>query len=114
MLYHIVLLAPRPDLKRAERDRFVAAFEHAVREVATVRSVRVGQMIAGPQYGDAAGDRFPYAAILEFDDAAGLQTYLDHPAHAELGVLFRGSMAAALVGDYDMSGIEALGDWSDI
>jgi hypothetical protein len=33
---------------------------------------------------------------------AGLQAYLDHPAHAELGDLFYTSNTAALAYDYDL------------
>ena len=45
---------------------------------------------------------FAFIGLLEFDDLAGLQAYLDHPAHAELGTLFYTSNAAALAYDYDM------------
>ena len=31
---------------------------------------------------------FPFAAVIEFDDLAGLQAYLRHPTHEQLGELF--------------------------
>jgi hypothetical protein len=44
---------------------------------------------------------FPYAAIAEFDDRAGLTSYLTHPAHLALGEQFNATVEAALVFDYD-------------
>jgi hypothetical protein len=45
MVSHIVLMKPRADLTPAERQAFVAAFERAVREIPSVRHVRVGRRI---------------------------------------------------------------------
>jgi hypothetical protein len=39
--------------------------------------------------------------VLEFDDSAGLEAYLRHPAHAELGQMFYTASAAAFAGDFD-------------
>ena len=55
-------------------------------------------------------------ALLEFDDVAGLQAYLRHPAHEELGERFgdvsRGAngpdAGASWVFDFDMDGLEGL------
>jgi hypothetical protein len=40
--------------------------------------------------------------VIEFDDLAGLQSYLDHPKHEKLGALFYQLLDAGLVYDYDM------------
>jgi len=48
-----------------------------------------------------------FAAILEFDDLAGLHDYLEHPAHQALGRHFMGSLAASAIYDYEMSGAES-------
>ena len=45
---------------------------------------------------------FEYAAVIEFDDLAGLTAYLEHPAHAAAGQHFTSSGAMALAYDYDM------------
>jgi hypothetical protein len=47
---------------------------------------------------------FPYAAILEFDDAAGVRAYLDHPAHQEISTRFFAALAETLVYDFEMEG----------
>ena len=45
---------------------------------------------------------FEYAAVIEFDDLAGLTAYLEHPAHAAAGQHFTSSGAMALAYDYEM------------
>jgi hypothetical protein len=45
---------------------------------------------------------YSFAAILEFDDRNGLQTYLDHPAHEELAQRFYASVTEALTYDFEM------------
>ncbi len=100
MMLHIVLLKPRPDLSDADRRAFVAAFERATREIPEVRGVRVGRRVRhGAGYESVAPDAADYVAIVEFDDLAGLQAYLRHPAHQELGERFGRSLAAAMVYD---------------
>lgn len=51
-----------------------------------------------------------YVAVLEFDDLAGLQAYLRHPAHEELGARFNQSLSSALIYDFEV-GIE---DWRSL
>ncbi len=112
MIAHVVLLAPRPDLTTAERDAVLSALERAARHIPSVRRVRVGRRVlhgAGYEQNMAVG--FPFAAIFEFDDLAGLQAYLTHPAHADLGARFSDSLASALVCDYEMDGIEGVRGW---
>ena len=45
---------------------------------------------------------FAYAALLEFDDRAGLEAYLAHPAHEGIGRHFTASAAASLAYDYEV------------
>jgi stress responsive alpha/beta barrel protein len=109
MILHIVLFKPRPDLTPADREGFVAAFERATREIPTVRGFRVGRRVRhGAAYESTAPDAADYAAIIEFDDLAGLQTYLGHPAHRELGERFGATCSAAMVYDIVESPIEEL------
>jgi hypothetical protein len=46
--------------------------------------------------------------MIDFDDLAGLQTYLQHPAHTQLGARFGGSLSAAFVYDFEVGGMDAL------
>jgi hypothetical protein len=109
MIAHVVLLKPRADLSLEQREAFVAAFEKAIREIPTVRGVRVGTRVRhGAGYETAAVDAADFLAIIDFDDLEGLREYLHHPAHAELGELFGASLSAALVYDFAVGGVEDL------
>jgi hypothetical protein len=84
MLTHLVLMVPRPDLTPADRGALIDAFERAIREIDTVRDVRVGRRVVHGAHGECAG--------IDFDDLAGLQAYLRHPAHDQLGARFGQSL----------------------
>lgn len=105
MVWHLVLMKPRPDLSAAERRDLLDAFDCACREIPTVRDVRVGQRVThGAGYETAAPDTADYVVLLAFDDLAGLQTYLRHPAHEPLGARFNQSLSSALVYDFEVGG----------
>ena len=103
MIAHVVLYQPRPDLTVADRVRFNSALTTALRSIPSIRRARVGSRVRhGAAYEHVMPADFAFIGVLEFDDLAGLQAYLDHPAHAELGALFYTSNAAALAYDYDI------------
>jgi hypothetical protein len=102
-------MKPRPDLTDAERAALIAAFERAVREISTVRRVQVGRRVRhGAGYEQVAPDAADYIAQIDFDDLAGLQVYLRHPVHDELGARFGRSLSAAMVYDFEVGGVEDL------
>jgi len=108
MVSHLVLMKPRPDLTPADRQAFIDAFGRAIREIPAVRDVRIGRrIIHGAGYEPSAPD-MDYVAVIDFDDLAGLQTYLGHPAHGELGARFGQSLSAASVYDFEVGGVEIL------
>ena len=45
---------------------------------------------------------YTHAAILEFEDLAGLKAYLDHPTHTELAARFFECFEQALMYDFEM------------
>ena len=109
MLTHLVLMKPRPDLSAADRAALVDAFERAVREIPTVRNVRIGRRIVhGAGYEAVAPDLVDYVAAIDFDDVGGLQEYLRHPAHDDLGARFGQALSSAMVFDFEVGGIEDL------
>src|SRR5262245_45220018 len=109
MTSHVVLFKPRADLSAADRRALASAFEHAVREIPTVRHVRFGKRLThGAGYEAGAPDSADYFVMIDFDDLAGLQAYLRHPAHEELGARFGESIASGLVYDCAVGGIEEL------
>ena len=102
MLVHLVLLKPRLDLTPSNRRAFVDAFERAVREIPSVRGVRVGRrVIHGAGYERAMPDTADFMALIEFDDLVGLRSYLAHPAHKELGRLFGELLTSAWAYDFE-------------
>lgn len=111
MITHVVLMKPKPDLPDLERRAFVASFEHALREIPTVRGVRIGKRITfGAGYESLSRESGDYLAIVDFDDLAGLQAYLQHPAHEELGARFYTALSSAMVFDYEVGGVEKLAE----
>ena len=103
MIVHLVLYQPRPDLRPDDRHRFNAALTNALASIPTIRRARVGRRVRhGAAYEGVMPADFEYIGLLEFEDLAGLRSYLEHPAHAELGTLFYTCNAAALAYDYDI------------
>jgi hypothetical protein len=102
VIAHIILFEPRADLTDSERAQVLDAFTRATEKVPAVRSVKVGRRVlhGSPGYERAMHQNFEYAAIIEFDDIAGLESYLRHPAHAAAGRHFSESASAALAYDY--------------
>lgn len=102
MIVHIVLYRPRPGLEAEAREDFVAALVAARRDIPAIRRFTVGRRFEqGPSYNMAGLPDYPYLALIEFDDAAGLKSYLGHPVHASLGRAFRSTLESALVYDYE-------------
>lgn len=109
MVTHLVLMKPRPNLSAADRAAFIDAFERAVREIPSVRGVRVGRRVLhGAGYETAAPAEAEFIASIDFDDLAGLQAYLRHPVHQELGTRFGQALSSAMVFDFEVGGVEEL------
>jgi hypothetical protein len=103
VIVHVVLFRPKPDVSETDRAAMFAALEAAAHDIPTVRRFRIGdRVLHGAAYESILRDDFPFAAIVEFDDLAGLQTYLQHPQHEALGQLFYQLQEAGLAYDYEM------------
>ncbi len=103
MVSHVVLMKPRADLTDAEREALLAAFDRAIRDIPTVRDVRVGRRVVhGAGYEARVPDAADYFVVIDFDDLDGLQAYLRHPAHEELGARFNQSLSSALIYDFEV------------
>jgi hypothetical protein len=105
MIAHVVLFRPRRDLSPADRETLVSSFSAALRTIPSIRRARVGRRITHgrPGYEQLMRADFPYTAIIEFDDAAGLAAYLAHPAHEQLGEQFFAMFEEALMYDFDVA-----------
>lgn len=101
MIVHVVLFRARPDVSDAEREALFDAMRVGAQEIPSVRSFRIGQHIANPvPYVLSGFPPFPWAALIEFDDEAGLRAYLSHPLHVALGQRFNAAAEAAMIYDY--------------
>jgi hypothetical protein len=109
VIAHVVLLKLKSGLSAADRQAFVDVFDRAIREIPSVRAVRVGRRVTvGATYETTTRDDADFMAVIDFDDVEGLRAYLHHPAHAELGVRFGLSLSAASVYDFEVGGLEFL------
>lgn len=107
MVVHIVLFRPRPELSERDRQDMFDALRSAAAGIPSVRRFYVGtRQTHGAAYERLATQSFPFAAIVEFDDLAGLQAYLRHPQHETLGALFYRLQEEALAYDYEMEAIK--------
>ena len=108
MVQHLVLIKPRADLTSQQKKALIDAFKRAVAEIPTVKHVRVGRRIVHGASYERATDTVDFLIALDFDDLAGLQAYLRHPAHEELGERFGQSISSAWVCDFEVGGVEQL------
>jgi hypothetical protein len=103
MVVHVVLFRPRPGLPDESRQAMIAALDAAATNIPSVRRFSVGRRTThGAAYEKLMREDFPFAAIVEFDDLAGLQAYLRHPQHEKLGALFYQLQELALAYDYEI------------
>jgi Stress responsive A/B Barrel Domain len=103
VITHVVLFTPRADLSAADRQSFAALFERALTQIPVVRRARVGERKnLGRFYDTHNPASFSHVALFEFDSEADLLTYLEHPAHQELGQRFYEISESALVYDFDL------------
>jgi hypothetical protein len=113
VIAHTVLFRPRADLSSTDRDGLAHALLTVLRDVPSLRRVRVGPRVRiGRGYESLMRTDYTFAALLEFDDVEGLRTYLDHPAHEQLAARFFDTFEEALMYDFDLEegsdGIERL------
>jgi hypothetical protein len=103
MIVHVVLFRPRPALTSDARQGLANAFAHAIDGISSIKRARIGRRRThGRAYEQLMREDYTHAAILEFDDIAGLTSYLEHPAHADLGARFFDCFEQALMYDFDM------------
>ena len=104
MIAHVVFFKPRADLEAGARDALIASFERALRDIPSISRARVGRRVThGRPYEALMRVDYQYAALLEFEDVAALEAYLEHPAHAELAARFFTVFEEALMYDFALT-----------
>jgi hypothetical protein len=103
VITHTVLFRPRPDLTADQRRAVASALTAALRDIPSIRGAQVGRrVLVGRPYEQLMRIDYTYAAVLQFDDLAGLRAYLDHPAHVELATRFFEIFEEALMYDFEL------------
>ena len=104
MISHIVLFKPGAAVGPAEKVAILENLATAVAQCSTVRGCRVGRRVRHglPGYEAEMREDYQYALILEFDDLAGLEGYLRHPAHERIAGVFTSAADASLAYDYEL------------
>jgi hypothetical protein len=103
VIVHLVLFRPKAGLSDADRRGLADALNGAAHEIPGVRRVRVGRRVThGRPYEQLMRVDYSHAAILEFDDLDGLQTYLRHPAHEALASRFFAAFEEGLFYDFEL------------
>jgi hypothetical protein len=104
---HIVLFTPKPSLDSASLRSFAQLIQASLRQIPGVRRAYIGKAIdVSPAYERILGDKtYKYAALLEFDDAAALEAYLNHPLHRELGRLFWANCGSTVIHEAAMTDV---------
>ena len=90
MIAHIVLFEPKAGTTVDDRDSFIELMRVTFNEIPSVRRSFIGlRKLIGVGYESEMGDKtYSYASVVEFDDVAGLESYLNHPLHVKVGQLF--------------------------
>jgi hypothetical protein len=104
MIAHLVLFRPRGLLSATDKNAAIDALLRAVQEIPSIRRARLGpRVMHGRTYEQSMKTDYSMAAILEFDDLAGLRAYLSHPAHDQLAASFFTVFEEALMYDFDLT-----------
>jgi hypothetical protein len=103
MILHVVLFRPKPGLGKDQRQGLAKAFASAIDNISVIKRARIGRRRThGRPYEQLMREDYTHAAVLEFEDLAGLRAYLEHPAHTELGSRFFDCFERALMYDFDV------------
>lgn len=107
MIVHVVLFQPREHLAEADRAQVLDDLRRAAATIPSVRRFRLGRRLKHglPGYEQTMIDNYEFAALIEFDDAEGLATYLQHPSHQAIGAHFTIAAQRALAYDYDVEDV---------
>ena len=108
MVWHLVLMKPqsRSGGRRSPRRWSRASIARFARFRPSAKYASAAGSCTAPATRAAAPDSADFMVSIGFDDLAGLQTYLRHPAHEELAARFYQSLSSALIYDFEAGGVE--------
>jgi hypothetical protein len=114
MILHIVLYRPRPGLDAAARRGFIDAIAATRAAVPGITNFWVGRRLDdGPSYRMSGFPDFPFAAVVAFEDRAGLLAYLQHPLHDAVSQHFNSAAESAFIYDFEAADVSEIGSMLD-
>ena len=108
MIAHIVLFTPKDTLDDASRRSFATEVVVALRGISSVRRAFIGKQVSvDAGYERSFGDEtYQFAAVVEFDDRAGLVDYLNSPLHNVLGRMFWENCSASVICEVESADLD--------
>ena len=89
MILHLVLFRPRASLNDDARRGLAKAFADAINEIGSIKRARIGRRRThGRAYEQLMRENYTHAAILEFEDLAGLAGVSGASYTRRIGVAF--------------------------
>lgn len=100
MLRHVVMWRVKESALGLDRPSLIAEFRRRLEALpALIPAIRGFEVGVNQIPAETASD---LALVSSFDDLAGLQAYLDHPAHQELVAFVRQVVSDRRVADYEV------------
>ncbi len=96
MVDHLVLFAVREGASAEEVEDLLASIRGLKDEVPGVVDLSVGEDFSG------RSGEYTHALFARFEDAAGLQVYMGHPAHLAVVEKLNATTTGRIVADYEV------------
>ena len=93
---HVVCFRFKEGTTQADIDAINAAFEKLPQQIDTIRHFEWGVNVSP----EGLADGFTHCYVVTFDDKAGLEAYLPHPAHQAFVAMLRPKLDKPFVIDY--------------
>jgi hypothetical protein len=95
MVDHLVFFAVREEASQKEVEDLVSSIQGLSEEVPSTVDLSVGEDFSGRSGG------YTHALCARFEDAAGLQEYMEHPAHLAVVEKLDATTTGRIVVDYE-------------
>jgi hypothetical protein len=95
MVDHLVLFAVREEASAEDVEDLVSSIRNLRDEIPSVVDLSVGEDFSG-----RSGD-YTHGIVARFEDTAGLQEYMEHPAHLAVVEKLNAHTTGRIVADYE-------------
>jgi hypothetical protein len=95
MVDHLVFFAVREEASQNEVEALVSSMRGLSEEISSTVDLSVGEDFSGRSGG------YTHALFVRFEDTAGLQEYMEHPAHLAVVEKLDATTTGRIVVDYE-------------